>query len=59
MFNGKKNVKVIKLVLYHPTMAAMNKFKKEYEQDFKNWNRMFKHEHVDLQWQEMPIQRDE
>ena len=59
IYDGKKNVKTIKLVIYHPSMVAMNKFKKEYEHDFKNWKRLFKHEYVDLQWEEAPFQRDE
>ena len=59
IYHGKENLKLVHIVLYHPTMVAKNKFDKEYVKGFKDWKRILKYEGVDLTWEVMPHLRDE
>ena len=54
IFNGEKRLEKIKIVLYHPNMNKYNEFKNKWEQYFPTWQRLAKHENVDLTWFEMP-----
>ena len=59
IYQGKENVKKIKLLIHHPDTDAKKTFEKDYEVDFENWQRIFKHENVKLTWEEMPMTKDE
>ena len=54
IFKGEKRLEKIKIVLYHPNMSKYNEFKSKWEQYFPTWQRLAKHENVDLTWEEMP-----
>tara|TARA_A100001011_G_C14217423_1_gene802705 strand:- start:44 stop:1372 length:1329 start_codon:yes stop_codon:yes gene_type:complete len=57
--NKGKIVKKIHCYIHHPDNDVKKDFKKEIEQDFKNWQRIFKHEDVELTWEEMPTEKEE
>ena len=59
IYQGKENVKKIKGLLHHVGVEAKETFEKDYEVDFENWQRIFKHENVELTWEEMPMTKDE
>lgn len=59
IYQGKENVKKIKLLIHHPDTDAKKTFEKDYEVDFENWQRIFKHEAVVLTWEEMPMTKEE
>ena len=59
IYHGKDNLKMVHIVLYHPTMVAKKKFDKDHVRGFEDWRRILKHESVDLTWEVMPYLRDE
>ena len=59
IYQGKENLKKIKLLIHHHGVEAQETFEKDYEVDFENWQRIFKHENVKLTWEEMPMTKDE
>jgi len=59
IYHGKENLKVVHIVLYHPTIVAKKKFDKEYAQGFEDWKRILKYEGVELRWTIMPWLKDE
>ena len=59
IYQGKENLKKIKLLIHHPSVEAQETFEKDYEVDFENWQRIFKHEKVELTWEEMPMTKEE
>lgn len=59
IYQGKENLKKIKVFIHHPSVDAQKTFEKDYEVDFENWQRIFKHEKVDLKWEEMPMTKEE
>jgi hypothetical protein len=54
IYNGETRLEKIKIVLYHPSMKHYNEFKIKWEQYFPTWQRLIKHENINLTWYEMP-----
>jgi len=59
IYNGEKRLEKIKIILYHPNMNKYNEFKSKWEQYFPTWQKLAKHENVELTWIEMPHLIDE
>ena len=59
IYQGKENLKNIKLLIHHTSPDAQKTFETDYEDDFRNWKRNMKHENVDLTWEEMPMEQKE
>ena len=54
IYNGEIRLEKIKIVLYHPSLKHYNEFKNKWEQYFPTWQRLIKHENINLTWYEMP-----